>query len=87
MREDDAEHVLRAATFRAVVNHPPFCSCAIWQRETDFNSSRYLCFRNIERVVISCWSAGNPYLTNKFRDVHVLVRVYSQDDQGLAPSR
>ena len=33
-------------------------------------------------MVISCWSAGNLYWPDEFRDAHVLVLVHSQDEQG-----
>uniref|UniRef100_M4BK92 Uncharacterized protein n=1 Tax=Hyaloperonospora arabidopsidis (strain Emoy2) TaxID=559515 RepID=M4BK92_HYAAE len=57
-------------TSRAAVYHPPFCYCAIWQREKDFNCSRYLCFSRIERLVISCWSAGDPYWPKRSERMH-----------------
>ena len=57
-------------TSRPAVYHPPFCYCAIWQRETDFNCSRYLCFSRIERLVVSCWSAGDPYWPKRSERMH-----------------
>uniref|UniRef100_M4C5H1 Uncharacterized protein n=1 Tax=Hyaloperonospora arabidopsidis (strain Emoy2) TaxID=559515 RepID=M4C5H1_HYAAE len=56
-------------TSRAAIP-PPFCYCDIWQRETDFNCSQYLCFSRIERLVISCWPAGNPYWPKRFDWTH-----------------